>query len=288
MFILASALIILGVTFFTAKHFLHEMQSSKPKQKQSAKHTDKKPRISYKYTQSAPVPAVPAAVQPKAATMAIVLDDWGNNYAVLKEAIAVGKPLTLAVMPKLAFSQKIATEAHANGLGVILHMPMQPFKTSDQLEPHTIKVDMSEKQVIQYLDEGLNSIPFAEGMNNHMGSRATSDLRVMRIVLGHLKQRGYFFLDSNVVSTTVGPDVAEEYGIRFAKRDVFIDNDLNKDKIIQQLQTAKKIAFNQGSVVVIGHDRKVTLQAIKEVAPSFEKEGIRFVLVKDLVKPAGE
>lgn len=287
LFIIVSIAIFLSAAFFTAKFLIRKPVPLRNKVTTSKQVSHKKIRTTY--TKSAPPPVIPAP-GPKAATprIAIVLDDWGQNYGLLKEAIAVGRPLTLAVLPNLPHSRRIADEAYANGLGVMLHMPMQPFSTRDMLEPHTIKVDMSEKQIRAYLDEALASVPHVQGVNNHMGSKATSDLRVMRIVLDDLHRKGYFFVDSNVISTTVGPDVAEEYGIRFTKRDVFIDNEMNKEKIIQQLYIAKKIAFAKGEAVVIGHDRKMTLQAIKEAAPALEKEGIRFVLVKELVQPAGQ
>jgi len=221
---------------------------------------------------------------PKAAYMAIILDDWGNNYSLVKEVLAVKRPMTLAVLPNLPFSKKIADEAHKNHLGVMLHMPMQPMNTRQPLEPHTILTTTPDAEINELLSKALASVPHVEGMNNHMGSAATSDLRVMRSVLKYLKAKGLFFIDSNVIPQTVGPRAAREAGIPFAMRDVFIDNESTVDAVKQKLLEAKNIALRKGQVVVIGHDKKQTLQAIKEIVPSLEKEGVRLVLVKELVK----
>jgi polysaccharide deacetylase 2 family uncharacterized protein YibQ len=141
-----------------------------------------------------------------------------------------------------------------------------------------------DETIRRLLDEAIASVPHAEGVNNHMGSAVTSDPRAMRVVLIHLKGKGLFFMDSNVVAESVAPQVAEEVQISFTKRDIFIDNQLNAEAIRKQLEVAKRIALETGSAVVIGHDRRVTLQAIKKMVPEFEKAGVRFVLVKELVE----
>ncbi len=230
-----------------------------------------------------PSPVLPAQKAPEA-KIAIILDDWGNNYLMLKYALDIGRPVTLSILPHLAQSRRIAEEAFANHLGVMLHMPMQPKNKIKGLEPHTILITTPDKDILAYLDSALESVQHAEGVNNHMGSAATSDLRVMRTVLSHLLSKGLFFVDSNTAPSSVAPSVAKELGIKFTKRDVFIDNDPSPEAIKRSLRRAKAIALKRGRVVVIGHDKKVTLIAIEEIVPEFEAAGIQFVLVKDLVE----
>lgn len=216
--------------------------------------------------------------------MAIILDDWGENYGLTRQAIDIGRPLTLSILPHLRYSKEIAQVAHKNKLGVMLHMPMESKKVFERSEPQTILTTTSDADVIRYLHEALAGVPYAEGVNNHMGSKATCDRRVMRLVLGRLKQLDLFFVDSFVIPETVGPEIAEETSVEFAKRDVFIDNQSQKDAIRKELERAKKFAIRHGQVVVIGHDKKKTLAVIKEAVPELEKTGVRLVLVKDLIK----
>ena len=226
------------------------------------------------------VPVVSTTV-PK---MAIVLDDWGKNYPLLKNAIDIHRPLTIAILPNLSKSRQIAEEAYQNGLGVMLHLPMEPKNKNEPLEPHTIMTSMTEKEILKYLDEAVSGVPHLEGANNHMGSAATSDARVMKIILSRLKAQNLFFIDSHVISSTQGPKVAREVGIRFNERDVFIDNENKLDAIKKQLDRAKRIALTHGEVVVIGHDRKLTLQAIQEMIPVFDQAGVKLVYARDVVK----
>ena len=246
-------------------------------------------KIVVKKTPAAPVKAAPAPAKTektakRTGRLAIVLDDWGNHYSLVNDAVSIGRPLTLAILPNLPHSRDIAEEAFANGLGVMLHMPMQPQGTGQPLEPQTILTSTPEAEIIRYLDEALASVPHVTGINNHMGSAATSDARVMKTVLAHLKKKKLFFVDSNVIATTQGPVLARQMGLRFTKRDVFLDNELELEAVKTQLREAKNIALSAGSVVAIGHDKKVTLEAIREVAADFEKEGVHFVLVKELLE----
>ncbi len=218
------------------------------------------------------------------ARMAIVLDDWGQNAPILDDALAIGRPLTIAILPHLKHTHDIAERAYQNHLGIILHMPMQPKKTKDTLEPHTLMVGMPESQAREYLNSAIADIPHLEGVNNHMGSAATADTRLMKIVLSELKKKNLFFLDSNTSGDTVGWKVAKELGILHAKRDVFIDNITKSDEIKKQISKAIQISLSQGQAVVIGHDKKVTLQAIREMIPEIERQGVRLVLVKELVE----
>ncbi len=244
----------------------------------------KEPLYKSQPPQAVKIPKVREARPAVSPRVAIILDDWGNNYSLLKDAVAIGRPVTLSILPNLKQTQKIAEKAFENGLGVMIHMPMEPKNRSEPLEPHTILTTSSEREIRGYLDEAILGVPHAEGMNNHMGSAATSDARVMRIVLKYLRERGLFFVDSQVVPKTVCRPIAKEMGLPFTKRDVFIDNEPNSEAIKRQLLEAKKIALAKGKVVIIGHDKRVTLKVIREMVPEFEKDGVRFVLVKDILE----
>src|SRR5690606_35117393 len=99
------------------------------------------------------------------------------------------------------------------GHEVILHLPMEPLNPNVKLEPGTVRVDMSPVEIVRSLARGLESVPYAAGVNNHMGSRATADSRVMHTLLSELRRRGLFFLDSRTNPRTAGPAVAEALGV---------------------------------------------------------------------------
>jgi hypothetical protein len=230
-------------------------------------------------------PVVKKASKPEVTSkMAIILDDWGMNTSLIQSAIDLDRPITLAILPHLKHSRDIAESAKAHGLGVMLHMPMQPKNLRQPKERHTITTASTDEEIRDLLQGALASVPYVQGINNHQGSAATSDARVMKSVISYLKTRKLFFVDSNVIATTVGWKIARDAGLPYTKRDVFIDNEARVEAIKDQLKKAEDKALARGSVVVIGHDKRATLEAIKAMIPEIESKGIELVLVKELLQ----
>lgn len=215
--------------------------------------------------------------------IAIVLDDWGynlNNISLLNE---IKQPLTLAILPNLSFSKKIARYSHQRGFEIILHLPMEPNEKYN-LEKNTILTSMDKKQIDAVLLEDLSGIVYAKGVSNHMGSKATSDVKTMEIVFKKLKRRGLYFLDSYVITQSICQELASKIGLRYVKRDVFLDNSNDPKYIREQINKLTAKARLKGYAIGIGHDRRNTLQVLKEVLPKLEKDGYKFVFVSELAR----
>lgn len=215
--------------------------------------------------------------------IAIVIDDWGynlNNLAALRQ---IKYPLTLSILPNLAFSAEVADEAHSAGKEVILHLPMQPHEKF-RLEQNTVMTSMDESEILGILANDIEAIPHIKGASNHMGSLATEDARTMEIVLNELKRRHLYFLDSFVTSKSVCSMIAKRLHLGFARRDIFLDNNEETQYIKRQVNKLKSKARAYGRAIGIGHDRRITLEALKETMPQLAKEGYKFVFVSELVK----
>lgn len=225
-------------------------------------------------------PKIPAAVKGK---IAIVIDDWGYNLDNLYLLEEIKYPLTASVLPRLNYSKAVAAGLHKLGVQVILHLPMEPHEKF-RLEKNTIMASMDEESIIDIIAQDLADIQYAQGVSNHMGSKATEDLRTMNIVLNELKKRNLFFLDSLVSAKTICSHLAAQLHIGFAKRDVFLDNKEEAGYIKGQINKLKTKARVYGRAIGIGHDRRITLEVLKEVMPELEKEGYKFVFVSELVR----
>lgn len=125
--------------------------------------------------------------------LAVVIDDAGLDLESQRIYEEIGVPLTLAVMPNKMYTSEAAAEWSRYGMPVILHQPMEPVSGSG-MEEKTILTSMSDEAIRYMLKESLEQIPQAVGINNHQGSRATTDARVMRVVMNELSHRGLFFL----------------------------------------------------------------------------------------------
>ncbi|OQB09028.1 MAG: Divergent polysaccharide deacetylase [Candidatus Omnitrophica bacterium ADurb.Bin205] len=218
-----------------------------------------------------------------AGKIAIVLDDWGYSFNNMHIIEQIKSPLTIAVLPDLNYSRAIAENLHRKGFEIILHLPMEP-KDKSAMEKNTIRISMNEGQIAGIIDKDLSSIPHVKGVSNHTGSMATSDTATMEAVFRVLKKRKLYFLDSYVTADSRCFKVASKYGLRFSKRDVFLDNKNDPKYIKKQLYILRDKARLKGYAIGIGHDRRNTLEVLRDVIPEFEKEGYKFVFLSEIVQ----
>jgi len=228
----------------------------------------------------APIAGRPVPMRPK---LAIVLDDWGYSTKNLDAVLQIDKPVTLSVLPGLPYSTLVAQKANGHGHEVILHMPMEP-KAKMRLELATLYTNMTDDEIRANLHKALQTVPGADGINNHEGSKATEDRRLMGIIFGELKKNNMFFLDSLVTNYSVCESAAKEAGIRFIKRSVFLDNESDPAYIRKQFEKAMNFALSNGDAVAIGHDRPNTIAVLKDMIPVIESKGIEMTYVSNLAR----
>jgi polysaccharide deacetylase 2 family uncharacterized protein YibQ len=150
---------------------------------------------------------------------------------------------------------------------------------------------MDREEIHKMLATALKNVPGVSGVNNHQGSKATEDVKTMRVVLAELKKNGLFFLDSLTTDKSVCKGIAKDIGLRCARRDVFLDeppaklSDSEQALYVQkQLFQLSSLAIRKGSAVGIGHDKKITLKVLKEIMPQMEKQDIKFVFMSELTQ----
>jgi uncharacterized protein len=215
--------------------------------------------------------------------LAIVIDDLGNDRAEDTSVLALPFPLTASVLPHLQYSAQTADAAWRRGDQVMLHLPMQPIDDGAKDEAIELRPGMSKSQVQSALAGMLATVPHAIGVNNHEGSRATADPRLMAELMPLLRARGLFFIDSRTTAATVAYDAAERAGVPAASRKVFLDDTPTREAVLAQLGQAARDAIHDGSAIAIGHPRPQTIAALNEGVPQLERRGIRVVFASDLV-----
>jgi uncharacterized protein len=221
--------------------------------------------------------------------LAIILDDMGHDRAAAESLLALPFPLTISVLPHLPLSAEVAEEAYRRGDQILLHLPMEPEAggggsegvTQEEIE---LRVGMNPDQVNSTLNDMLETVPHASGVNNHQGSRATADLPLMQALMPALRDRNLFFIDSRTTAATVAFDSAERAGVPAASRKVFLDDTPTKDAVLAQLALAARDASRDGSAIAIGHPRPATIAALAQEVPKLEERGVRFVFASDLVR----
>lgn len=217
--------------------------------------------------------------------IAIVIDDLGNDMQGTKEMMELTIPFTVAVMPFLPTTKRDAEWAHSLGHDVLVHMPMEPVKGKKSwLGPGAITTDLSDEEIRQRVIAAIDEVPFAVGINNHMGSKVTADKRVMKIVLEVCKEKHLLYLDSKTTHKSVVQAVANEVGLRTLENNIFMDDVYTRDHIVKQALKVLKYVDDHDTTVVIGHvgpPGKHTAAVLKQSIPSIQKKA-QFVTISKL------
>lgn len=241
--------------------------------------------------------ATPAAVQgggPGAEAsagkaVAIVIDDFGNRMGGTEQMMNLPFPITVAVMPFLATSEQDAEEAYYKGHEVIVHMPMEPFTgRKSWLGPGAITCDLSDQEIQDRVRSAIDHVPHAVGISNHMGSKATSDERVMRNVLAVCKERNLYFLDSHTNYRSIAGRTARDMGVASTDNELFLDDVKESAAIGKQLRKLGELVDKHGTAIAIGHvgaGGKKTAEAVKQ-APGL-MPGVRFLKMSEMLQTRG-
>ncbi len=219
------------------------------------------------------------------ATIAILIDDLGNDRAAVDHIASWPYPVSAAVLPALAGSGESARQLERSGKEVLLHLPMEPRGFPGvRPGPGVVLRAQSDAEIAAILDSDLDSVPGAVGVNNHMGSAATADARVMRVVSGVLARRGLFFVDSRTTDTTVARDAARAAKVPTASRRVFLDDVATEAAVESSLAGLFARAREEGSAIAIGHPHPATLAVLDRELPKLAQHGVRLVKVSELVQ----
>jgi uncharacterized protein len=227
------------------------------------------------------VPGPPTGNRP---LVAIVLDDLGLDRMRTAEAIGLRGPLTLSFM---TYATDLAAQTQAArhaGHELLVHVPMEAVDRQADPGPRGLFTTLSRDEIIERLRWGLGRFDGFVGINNHMGSKFTSDERGMAPVMEELRARGLVFLDSRTSPTSAGIRLAIAYGVPHAARDVFLDDDQTAEAIARQLARLEQLARQHGSAIAIGHPHDATIAALKVWLPSLGEKGLALVPISAVVR----
>jgi|GEM_PF-686135 len=215
--------------------------------------------------------------------VAIIIDDFGNSLRNKDILLELDYPLTLAILPGLAYSSRVDQLAAENGFEVMLHCPLEAINPDLPLGPGAIRCDTPSDELIRIFDDDILGLPHIVGVNNHMGSAFTTDTEAMRRLLTEVKRNDLFFIDSLTIGGTVTRSLAEELGVAFGRRDIFLDHENTEEYINRQFEELKKKAKDRGFAIAIGHDRPLTMNMLLHLIPTLAESNLQLVPVSDLI-----
>ncbi len=216
--------------------------------------------------------------------LCIVIDDVGHNTFQLEPFLALPIPLTFAILPGLQYTAKAGEMIAKAGKSLILHQPMEA-EDGENPGPGAIYSGMETGEVISILEKNFREVPHAFGMNNHMGSKVTKDKRIMFAVLSYMKEKKLLFLDSLTTAESSVAEIAPLIGLSYARRDVFLDNEKDKEAVVKEFNRGLNIAGSKGKAILIGHVwSKELYEVIVATYTELIAHGYDFVSLEDVMR----
>lgn len=224
-----------------------------------------------------------AYTPPDGPLLAIVIDDMGMVLDADRRLSDLPQPLTLAYLPYSPNLRAQTERARKAGHELMVHLPMEPTSRSADPGPNALLLSLDLAEFDRRLNNNLGAFEGFVGVNNHMGSKMTTDPSRMVRVMAALKRSGVLFVDSLTSPNTVGPQAARAADVPFMTRDIFLDNDKSKTLIKRQLRKAVEAARREGMAIAIGHPYHETLDVLISEVPKFEAEGVALAPISALM-----
>ncbi|MFZ4220382.1 divergent polysaccharide deacetylase family protein [Enterobacter ludwigii] len=206
-----------------------------------------------------------------AGKLAIVIDDFGYRPHTENQVLAMPAAISVAVLPNAPHAREMAIKAHNSGHQVLIHLPMAPL-SKQPLEKDTLRPDMSSDEIDRIIRDAYNKVPYAVGLNNHMGSAMTSSLYGMLKVMQSLERYNLYFLDSMTIGNSQAMRAAQGTGVKVIKRKVFLDDTQNDADIRGQFNRAVQLARRNGSAIAIGHPHPSTVRVLQQMLPTLPSD----------------
>lgn len=209
--------------------------------------------------------------QVQAAKLSILIDDFGYRQHEENQVLQMPKAVSVAIFPNAPDSQMMMNKAHQQGREILIHLPMAPL-SKQPLEKDTLTPSMSAAEVKRIVDQAISNIPYAIGINNHMGSAMTSSLTGMENVMQAMNAHNLFFLDSMTIGNTQSVKAAQGTRVKVIKRNVFLDDVQNEAEIRHQFERAIALARKNGYAIAIGHPHPTTVKVLQQMLPNLPSD----------------
>lgn len=221
---------------------------------------------------------------PREKQLFVVIDDAGLVLEETRQFLKIPIPMTIAVLPHQRNTTEVCREIASDPLKeIIIHQPMEAADSSQNPGQGVILSSTTPEQAIRLMDWNLKSVPGAVGMNNHMGSKVTEDLVLMRTVLRYCRARGLFFLDSKTAYNSILPRAAQLERVHVEQRDTFLDVEHDREYIRRMWSSAVDTARQKGYAVIIGHAwSEETAAAIRDSYETLQAQGYTFHKLSEL------
>ncbi len=217
-------------------------------------------------------------------TIVIVIDDVGYNMDQLEPFLKFPGSITMAVLPNVPYTKKAAEATVRSGKELILHQPMEAIGDLNEGDG-ALLAGMSRADLVRTIEKNMMQVPGAIGVNNHMGSAATRDALIMETLLDTSRRLGLYFLDSMTIRDSLASPTAALMRMKIWERDVFLDNQPDRDYMVRAVEEGKRIASRYGRAILIGHVWSAELaDTLMDLYPGLVEEGFTLSTISKIMQ----
>jgi polysaccharide deacetylase 2 family uncharacterized protein YibQ len=216
--------------------------------------------------------------------VAIIIDDIGFSPSRAWEFLRLNIPVTFSILPRTPYAQDLAFDIHNDGHEIMLHQPMEPYDIGIDPGPGALYVGDDPETISRTIQRNISEVPFATGVNNHMGSRFTASKKAVDLALRVIQHWDLYFVDSVTCHESKAYRTAKSLHMTTAFRDTFLDIRPDERAIRYQLIRLREHAQKYGFAIGIGHPRPPTAQAIRGFFKSHLGSDITLVHVSEIIR----
>jgi polysaccharide deacetylase 2 family uncharacterized protein YibQ len=223
--------------------------------------------------------------------IAILIDDIGFDLRLVEELARIRAPIAFAVLPQTPHAAEAARLLHGAGKEILLHLPMEPRSyPAENPGAGALFTSMDAGEIRSQIEANLTAVPYASGVNNHMGSLFMENEAGLSVVMEELAKRGLFFVDSRTTPNSLGRQAAAMAGVRFTERAVFIDHHRGYTAALTNLTQPHRSDWEKGKpLLLIGHPHDETIRALREAQSHWREEEVQVIPVSAFISmPGGE
>lgn len=195
--------------------------------------------------------------------LSIVLDDLGYNRNDF-QAFFLPKEISFSILPFTPFAKQLANKAHQQGREILLHIPMEAKTDNSKLGEGALMSGIPEDEFKATLTNSLDYLPYVQGINNHMGSALTEQIKPMQWVMEVLLKRGLYFIDSRTSAKSIAESIAKKTGVPTLRRHIFLDNIKTEAAMTEQFNHAIQLTAKKKAVIIIAHPYPETLNFLQQ------------------------
>ena len=217
--------------------------------------------------------------------VAIIIDDIGNDLKPVQELLKINADLTFAILPLCPHTRETAEMFHRAHRETLLHLPMEPVSYPREKPGNgALFTDMNDEELISQLEKNIASVPYINGVNNHMGSKFMMDEKKLALIFNEFKNNNLFFVDSRTSPNTKAFIAAEKIGLQMAARKIFLDNSRDYNEIYNSLINIDKKDGDVSPLIIIGHPHPETIRAISDAVNVLREKKVSIVPVSQIIK----